>query len=41
MLGSWDLRGLVEDAWLAFWLGREVAATAEPPDWYPGDEFGE
>ncbi len=36
---SWDLSGAVEDARLAFWLGRRVADAAEMPRWNEGDEF--
>jgi Zn-dependent M28 family amino/carboxypeptidase len=36
---SWDLRGLVEDARLAFAVGRAIADADLMPAWTPGDEF--
>lgn len=36
---DWDLRGLSEDAELAFRLGLKVASEAPLPSWYEGDEF--
>jgi len=36
---SWNFDGMVEDARLAFEIGRMVADTDEAPTWFPGDEF--
>ena len=36
---DWRYDGLVEDARLAFALGRAVADADDIPRWYPGDEF--
>ncbi len=36
---DWDLSGMVEDARLAFQVGRLVAEESEMPRWNPGDEF--
>jgi Zn-dependent M28 family amino/carboxypeptidase len=36
---SWDLNGLVEDAFLGYWTGLAIANTDEMPTWNPGDEF--
>ena len=36
---SWDWRGVLEDLRLFYWLGRDLADTADWPNWYPDDEF--
>lgn len=36
---SWDLAGMVEDAWLAFDVAVSVANDPAMPRWKPGDEF--
>ncbi|MBX3277388.1 MAG: M28 family peptidase [Acidobacteria bacterium] len=36
---SWDLRGLVQQARLAFLVGLRTANTPEAPQWNPDDEF--
>ncbi|MEW6271136.1 MAG: M28 family peptidase [Thermodesulfobacteriota bacterium] len=36
---SWDLRGMVDDARLAFVVGLLVANEPQAPCWLPGDEF--
>lgn len=36
---AWDLSGAVDDGWIYFQLGVEVANADEMPRWNPGDEF--
>jgi Zn-dependent M28 family amino/carboxypeptidase len=36
---SWDLSGAVEDARLAFLIGRRIGDADALPAWTPGDEF--
>ena len=36
---NWDLRGLVQQARLAFLVGLRVANAFETPQWNSGDEF--
>ena len=36
---DWSFEGMVEDAWLGFFVGLDVAQSPELPAWNPGDEF--
>ena len=36
---NWDWRGVLEDLRLFYLLGRDLADTADWPNWYPDDEF--